>query len=101
RHTRFSRDWSSDVCSSDLAAQTVRRIADPYQRADRLTEMARAAVNARALESAERIAQGVDEPSLAARVQFAVARAVAGAGDFEGSEERRVGSGCGGGGGGG
>src|SRR5690606_39521672 len=21
RHTRFSRDWSSDVCSSDLAAQ--------------------------------------------------------------------------------
>src|SRR5690606_39819816 len=23
RHTRFSRDWSSDVCSSDLSAQTV------------------------------------------------------------------------------
>src|SRR5690606_11180520 len=22
RHTRFSRDWSSDVCSSDLAAPT-------------------------------------------------------------------------------
>src|SRR5690606_40833582 len=22
RHTRFSRDWSSDVCSSDLAATT-------------------------------------------------------------------------------
>src|SRR5690606_40023692 len=22
RHTRFSRDWSSDVCSSDLAAMT-------------------------------------------------------------------------------
>src|SRR5690606_40581676 len=22
RHTRFSRDWSSDVCSSDLAADT-------------------------------------------------------------------------------
>src|SRR5207342_3895403 len=21
RHTRFSRDWSSDVCSSDLSAQ--------------------------------------------------------------------------------
>src|SRR5690606_39306038 len=21
RHTRFSRDWSSDVCSSDLAAE--------------------------------------------------------------------------------
>src|SRR5690606_40530837 len=24
RHTRFSRDWSSDVCSSDLYASTVR-----------------------------------------------------------------------------
>src|SRR5690606_41196850 len=23
RHTRFSRDWSSDVCSSDLARQNV------------------------------------------------------------------------------
>src|SRR5690606_39866195 len=23
RHTRFSRDWSSDVCSSDLAADDV------------------------------------------------------------------------------
>src|SRR5690606_40496710 len=25
RHTRFSRDWSSDVCSSDLAAPAPRR----------------------------------------------------------------------------
>src|SRR5690606_40533149 len=24
RHTRFSRDWSSDVCSSDLARQGLR-----------------------------------------------------------------------------
>src|SRR5690606_40048249 len=24
RHTRFSHDWSSDVCSSDLAAATLR-----------------------------------------------------------------------------
>src|SRR5690606_39572163 len=23
RHTRFSRDWSSDVCSSDLTARSV------------------------------------------------------------------------------
>src|SRR3989449_2334089 len=28
RHTRCSRDWSSDVCSSDLAA----RVCDPAQR---------------------------------------------------------------------
>src|SRR5690606_40406797 len=26
RHTRFSRDWSSDVCSSDLIAAAVREI---------------------------------------------------------------------------
>src|SRR5690606_39577416 len=26
RHTIFSRDWSSDVCSSDLYARTMRRI---------------------------------------------------------------------------
>src|SRR5690606_40972861 len=25
RHTRFSRDWSSDVCSSDLAVQRAGR----------------------------------------------------------------------------
>src|SRR5690606_40061077 len=25
RHTRFSRDWSSDVCSSDLVSATARR----------------------------------------------------------------------------
>src|SRR5690606_39684056 len=24
RHTRFSRDWSSDVCSSDLDTETLR-----------------------------------------------------------------------------
>src|SRR5690606_40884730 len=26
RHTRFSRDWSSDVCSSDLRAHNLRAI---------------------------------------------------------------------------
>src|SRR5690606_40823763 len=25
RHTRFSRDWSSDVCSSDLTAELIER----------------------------------------------------------------------------
>src|SRR5690606_24152503 len=29
RHTRFSRDWSSDVCSSDLAASCEHRHAQP------------------------------------------------------------------------
>src|SRR5690606_39526679 len=26
RHTRFSRDWSSDVCSSDLKVETIRQL---------------------------------------------------------------------------
>src|SRR5690606_40583810 len=26
RHTRFSRDWSSDVCSSDLAVEEAERM---------------------------------------------------------------------------
>src|SRR5690606_41091523 len=29
RHTRFSRDWSSDVCSSDLQGETKDRIPPP------------------------------------------------------------------------
>src|SRR5690606_39376033 len=26
RHTRFSRDWSSDVCSSDLITRVIRQV---------------------------------------------------------------------------
>src|SRR5690606_39545601 len=32
RHTRFSRDWSSDVCSSDLVAETKHRIVPLWER---------------------------------------------------------------------
>src|SRR6266508_6166767 len=28
RHTRWPRDWSSDLCSSDLTARTPRRVTD-------------------------------------------------------------------------
>src|SRR2546429_9793135 len=30
RHTRCSRDWSSDVCSSDLAGMSVRALVRPH-----------------------------------------------------------------------
>src|SRR5699024_12014434 len=30
RHTRSKRDWSSDVCSSDLASQTIMNWAKPF-----------------------------------------------------------------------
>src|SRR5699024_11368058 len=32
RHTRSKRDWSSDVCSSDLTRRTFERIAADYSR---------------------------------------------------------------------
>src|SRR5690606_41039047 len=31
RHTRFSRDWSSDVCSSDLSRRCSRRGIEPMR----------------------------------------------------------------------
>src|SRR5436309_10147944 len=34
RHTRFSRDWSSDVCSSDLTPQVPVRFRDARRRVD-------------------------------------------------------------------
>src|SRR5690606_40276305 len=42
RHTRFSRDWSSDVCSSDLAQSLVDADSDPEVRAVILTGTGRA-----------------------------------------------------------
>src|SRR5207249_5861324 len=33
RHTRSKRDWSSDVCSSDLQGMTVPRVLDLIRRA--------------------------------------------------------------------
>src|SRR5690606_39716229 len=41
RHTRFSRDWSSDVCSSDLDRATV-LTPDPAARASRALAAAEA-----------------------------------------------------------
>src|SRR5436309_9040194 len=34
RHTRFSRDWSSDVCSSDLEIDVAREPAEQPRRVD-------------------------------------------------------------------
>src|SRR5690606_27064864 len=38
RHTRFSRDWSSDVCSSDLSAQAAYWTADARYRMKKYDE---------------------------------------------------------------
>src|SRR5690606_40312341 len=85
RHTRFSRDWSSDVCSSDLSlsASARRALMRAYQQA--LKEDA-GAVSARHML----LGLAADADSVAAR---ALARALE-EGDGPRSEERRVGKGC-------
>src|SRR5690606_40182979 len=40
RHTRFSRDWSSDVCSSDLPATEENALLDRFADSDDSDELA-------------------------------------------------------------
>src|SRR5690606_39993345 len=79
RHTRFSRDWSSDVCSSDLKRLRARE--------------ERATVQQVEVEAQTSPAMPVTELELGTRYENALAEAgittVAGR-----SEERRVGKEC-------
>src|SRR6266550_5408337 len=43
RHTRCSRDWSSDVCSSDLETRCARHRAPDWSRSERLEQLNRVA----------------------------------------------------------
>src|SRR5690606_41029613 len=84
RHTRFSRDWSSDVCSSDLRLHL---------------SIERNAVRSR-LEAIGRGARGSTGPPAgggrrAVAGAFRGARAAALPGEPGRSEERRVGKECG------
>src|SRR5436309_14366191 len=53
RHTRFSRDWSSDVCSSDLDPRG-RRHTDPRRRPGRRQRLQQAAVDVRCRRGSDR-----------------------------------------------
>src|SRR5690606_40431349 len=53
RHTRFSRDWSSDVCSSDLSWRERLRALDPRTSEAKLDAEARALVAPEVLEGAQ------------------------------------------------
>src|SRR5690606_40819205 len=88
RHTRFSRDWSSDVCSSDLANRhTLRSLARRWLMLDEeikeLNGMIEELVLGRAPHLLEELGIGVDT---AAEILIV-------AGDNR-SEERRVGKEC-------
>src|SRR5207302_1555235 len=58
RHTRFSRDWSSDVCSSDLFMQYAQRFFQPIQDLSEKFNILQSAMAA-----SERIFRLLDEPA--------------------------------------
>src|SRR5207302_6355295 len=94
RHTRFSRDWSSDVCSSDLG--------DPA-RSDGWVRVCKCGDTLTRLTALGTLSRGAGEGLGAAPAAFAAAADEAGADALlqEGgwaearSEERRVGKECG------
>src|SRR5690606_39459343 len=75
RHTRFSRDWSSDVCSSDLALATPTTTVD---------------VNGAPVPAADGNAVYADRAAAIAATQ----RVIIDTEDLHRSEERRVGKEC-------
>src|SRR5207302_4367790 len=85
RHTRFSRDWSSDVCSSDLLVHLIRNFGDD----DRVL----VALLAR-LDGGPRAHQNRAAPRRVCLDNAALADNVAGGRKIR-SEERRVGKGGG------
>src|SRR5207302_2087297 len=86
RHTRFSRDWSSDVCSSDLDVASLEALVDPALVAAR-DEFGRGAL-ARAAEAAS-------APAVALLIRRgAPVEAPDQNGTTPRSEERRVGKEC-------
>src|SRR2546429_7892292 len=72
RHTRCSRDWSSDVCSSDLAGDLgwIRRITDHQGFAVRHPPVA-----VRALLVAEPVEKGIGGPGVVRNTVLEIGRA--------------------------
>src|SRR2546422_10910891 len=63
RHTRCSRDWSSDVCSSDLAKRMIEHKRDVVILLDSITRLARA-YNTIQPHSGKILSGGVDANAL-------------------------------------
>src|SRR5690606_40467747 len=95
RHTRFSRDWSSDVCSSDLVQDAVECGLSP----DELTTFTDVTLLQRLAredmpESTRRLVAGLSSRAIHKRAVEISSRAGA-LYDYLRSEERRGGKGCG------
>src|SRR5690606_6792918 len=81
RHTRFSRDWSSDVCSSDLAR---------WRRADRL-----AAAQQGWRATAGRLARASGEPAGRPRTGAALRHTLPPAGAYASGRQAGIATGTG------
>src|SRR5690606_40889231 len=88
RHTRFSRDWSSDVCSSDLAFEfdPRTRVVFGFRTLSRLGELASGLGGTRVLLVTDR---GLQEAGHEGRAVAFLQEA-----GIDRSEERRVGREC-------
>src|SRR5439155_14057464 len=87
RHTRWPRDWSSDVCSSDLAATTV--AAAGSIQADQVAFQDHAARLGRAFTELQQAIDAAESQRAITAAQARELRALFGY--AERSEERRVG----------
>src|SRR5690606_40952587 len=91
RHTRFSRDWSSDVCSSDLPTLQIQTVED-VRRA--ISAVDRGVFGVTPVRSGD-ASGGVEDPAVA--VSASATQAVLQpdpAAVLSRSEERRVGTEC-------
>src|SRR5207253_6010067 len=94
RHTRWPRDWSSDVCSSDLAADRPEEPALPDELALHRRLLGRAALDLARLGRPRRLEDAlVPSDRVLERLHLPDHPRVLG-GDRVRSEERRVGKGC-------
>src|SRR3712207_8746120 len=84
RHTRYWRDWSSDVCSSDL----IRKVAEPFGLEANLVNVLSECKKAVVVSVPTRMDDGSVEVFQGYRVTHNVARGPSR------SEERRVGQAC-------
>src|SRR5207245_3170824 len=94
RHTRCYRDWSSDVCSSDLELSTAFALAVPRPETEEITpylaffQRAAAMIRKRLVEDGGRGGGHARQRDIDAAVRQVIGGAV------DRSEERRVGGGC-------
>src|SRR5690606_40958308 len=87
RHTRFSRDWSSDVCSSDLRVVACVNACDGIPTEALEADVVRELIEAATRYLAVTMRESDDDPNCWAEEEFAKDK-------LRRSEERRVGKEC-------